>query len=332
MNAQMSTRRRRAVATAGAAVLLLTIGAILLAPTDTPTARTAAADGQRSPVPASPSEQPAASALSTTAEETSTAETPAAPVLTRLAATLTDASADTAAGAYSYVEMRSWVRASMIPPDGGLPPVEVQRVQQWQDGKGNGRRLAVDETGVCRSIEPDATWSGQPVDIRAVPAKTDRASVRKLLLAGAGPGADKPVDIMAGVAGLAEDQALRRPVRATVLRLLAELPGLLVREHARNRTGQVGLHVILPYTEAFGTPARYVLAFDESAGVLQAAWIVLTGPSTGTDPLLGPVGIALHRAYLETGYRQYLVSTFTISTTTPAGGCPSPSSSPSTRR
>ncbi|GAB3832615.1 hypothetical protein ACFPIJ_52505 [Dactylosporangium cerinum] len=294
MNAQVSKRRWPAATAAGAT--LLAFGASLLTPTG-------AEHGH--PVATSPIEA-------------------ASVVLTRLAATVTNAAADTDPGAYSYVEVRSWAPANIVAPGGGPAPIVVRRVQLWQDGQGNGRRLALDETNGCLLIEGDTTWTGRLIEGLVVPAQADRTSVLKLLLAGAAAGENKPVDVMAGVAGLAEEQALRRPVRATVLRLLAELPGLLVHEHARNRAGQVGVHVILPYTDAFGAPMRFGLAFDESTGVLQAAWTAVAGPPASTDPALDGAGVGLVRAHPAAVYRQYLTSGFTTSTTTPASACPSP--------
>ncbi|BCL14629.1 hypothetical protein GCM10017556_23680 [Micromonospora sagamiensis] len=264
-----------------------------------------------------------------TTPRNSTPPVAAGPVLTRLADTLTDAPADTTSGDYQYVERRTWYRDITGPP-GPMGWLERVRIDQlWRTGDAaNGRQVSVHiGASSCTPDGGDSSWTGRTGDRFDQPPPRKPADLRAHLLTAAGLDETGPEHIVAGVAMLYERHALTRPVRAAILRLLAQQPGLLVQTGVTDRVERPGVDVILPYTGRSGVPRRDILTIDATNGVLLAAHTAITGPIPPQDPSLGPDpnDMIIAEAY---GYRLYVDSRRTPDTRTPAAGCQHPAARP----
>ncbi|WP_431893347.1 hypothetical protein [Micromonospora haikouensis] len=264
-----------------------------------------------------------------TTPRSSTPPVPAGPVLTRLADTLTDAPADTTRGDYQYIERRTWYRDIIGPPGPTGWPERVRIDQLWRtDDADDGRQVSVHTgTGGCIPDGGDDSWAGGAGDRFDQPPPRQPATLRTRLLAAAGPGETGPEHIVGGVAMLYERHAPTRMVRATVLRLLAEQPGLLAQTGVTDRVQRPGVDVILPYTDRAGVPRRDILTIDATSGVLLAAHSIITGPIPPQDPRLEPHAADVIIAEAA-GYRLYVDSRRTPNTHTPAAGCQHPTSRP----
>ncbi|MEU1606000.1 hypothetical protein [Micromonospora matsumotoense] len=265
----------------------------------------------------------------TTTPRSSALPVPAEPVLTRLAATLGDAPVDTTRGDFQYVERRTWYRRITGPPGPTGWPERVRVDQLWRtDDAADGRQVSVHvDGGSCIPDGGSGSWTGQTGDRFDQPPPRQPAALRSHLLIAAGPGETRPQDIVGGIAMLYERHAPTRPVRAAVLRLLAEQPGLLAQTGVADRAQRPGVDVILPYTDRSGVPRRDILTIDEHSGTLLAAYSVITGPIPPQDPRLGPDATAVIVADAAS-YRLYVDSRRTPDTHTPAAGCQHPALRP----
>ncbi|QDY11144.1 hypothetical protein FJK98_31695 [Micromonospora sp. HM134] len=255
---------------------------------------------------------------------------PAGPVLTRLAATLGDAPADTTLGAYQYVERRTWYQQIIGPPGPTGWPERVRVDQLWRTDDGaEGRLVSVhlDAHGCIPDDGGSGSWAGRAGDRFDQPPPRQPDALRVHLLIAGRPEEDRPQDIVGGVAMLYERHAPTRPVRAAVLRLLAQQPGLLAQAGVTDRGQRPGMDLILPYTDRSGVPRRDILTIDAHSGVLLAARGAITGPIPSQDPRLGPDYPALIIAEAA-NYRLYVDSRRTPDTRTPAAGCQHPALRP----
>ena len=247
---------------------------------------------------------------------------PARPVLLAMADRLVEAPADITSGTYSYVETRSWANVNVLttPADRNTFVQEVHYQQLWRDRRSNGRVIVMDETSGC-DIEGGS--GPRPPDFFGPPAVTDPVKLRRQLLAAGGPGSpgSEGTAITGGVAGAAEQETLRRPVRAAMLRLLADIPGLLVRQPVTDQAGRPGIDVILPYLAEQRTPIEHTLTFAPDTGVLLASSYRLTGPSASSSSTQADENIAMFRASFDNAYRLYLTSTFTPTSSAPPPAC-----------
>jgi hypothetical protein len=289
---------------------------------------TAHPNGAGDATPAPSGVQPAAMATMPVAGVDADPPEPAGPVLQQLAAQLTDASADTTSGRYSYVDARTWLTRSSG-TDGGDLVLEIRRVQHWQasahttdpNGRPDGRILtdvrhigAVETATGCRPIQvredPDTVLAPPDVDtVRSQLAITERA------------GAPTPDDLLRNVTIIANQHALQRPVRAAMLQALAKQPGLRVRRHARDAAGRPGVDVFFDYVIVRDTPMRQTVTFSTSTGEVLASAFTITGPSTSAGPGVSAEDLALTRALLPY-YRLYLDSRYTTADTVPQDSCP----------
>src|SRR5205085_2865599 len=133
---------------------------------------TADPDGAGDATPAPSGGQPAAMATMPVAGVDADPPEPAGPVLQQLATQLTDGSADTTSGRYSYVDARTW-SARPSGTDGSDLALEVRRVQHWQasahttDPSGRpGNRIVTDVRHVGAVETPNGC---RPIQVRENP-------------------------------------------------------------------------------------------------------------------------------------------------------------------
>jgi hypothetical protein len=195
----------------------------------------------------------------------------------------------------------------------------------WRSPDGSrGRQLATPyDNGSCTPGD-DSTWNDNRYHVSFrphAPANIDVKRLRALLVSGAGRDPAKPVDVLAGIAGTYEEDVAEKPVRAAMLRILAEQPGIVAREGATDQLGRTGVLVSLPYVDAQGVTSQHHLLLERSTGLLISAYETITGPlPTSFDPRLGPDAasgiIASHD-----GTRLYLESRYTDDAAGTAVGC-----------
>lgn len=105
-----------------------------------------------------------------------------------------------------------------------------------------------------------------------------------------------------------------------MLRLLANIPELLVRQPVTDRASRTGIDVILPFLAEANIPIEHTLTFAPDTGVLLASSYRVTSPPASTGPAQRDTYIAL-RASFDNTYRLYLTSTYTPTSNAPPAGC-----------
>lgn len=150
-------------------------------------------------------------------------------------------------------------------------------------------------------------------------------ALRRLLQSGgAADEPNRPVDVLWGYAMLAERQALRRPVRAALLQLLAEVPDLMLREQTRDRAGRPGTALELLYSDDQGMTVRLTLVIDPATGALLAAFTGVAGTPTSPDPNLPADALRQYQAGVDADYRLYDAALYVATTDMPTAGCGGP--------
>jgi len=267
----------------------------------------------------SPSPSPSPTAASASASAPGPAVGPGAPreQARAWAARLGPAPADASRGPYSYLESRQWGNQAFPDAGGRLPP-SVQRIQWWRTVAGAGRSVTWDETdGSCRQEGGDTRTSGGMDGPAGIDGRiaADPAGLRRQLLAGSLPEERSPRHLVSAIRYLPDWAYLDRTVRATILRLLAELPGLQPLTRVTDRAGRAAVRVAVRDTDTMGTVLDIVLLLHPTSGHLLAGYDEIVGKPASQDPM--------YLASLH-GYRLYLDQRRTPSTEQPAAGCARP--------
>ncbi|GAA4471741.1 hypothetical protein GCM10023170_090540 [Phytohabitans houttuyneae] len=238
---------------------------------------------------------------------------------------LRPAASDVSRGPYSYLETRQWGHQAFPDGDGRLPP-SVQRIQWWRSLAGAGRQVTWDETdGGCRQDGGDTRTSGGmegPAGIAGrIAADPDR--LRRQLMAGSLPQERRPRHVVSVIMYLPDWGYLDRSARTTIVRLLAEQPGLQPLTGVTDRAGRPAVRVAVRDTDSLGTVLDVVLLLHPVSGQLLASYDEVVGAAANTDP-----------NYLTNlhGYRLYLDQRRTPTTQQPAAGCAGPATTPGRTR
>ncbi|WP_173079940.1 hypothetical protein [Phytohabitans rumicis] len=213
-----------------------------------------------------------------------------------------------APGRYAYLQVRQDSHdPDILPGHTGPLGRHVVRTHRWRGPGGEGRQVSFELTAGCRQINADTRWNRDMPGWVDEPLADDPAMLRRQLPGRAGT----PTDVIADLAALLENHYASTPVRATVLRLLAETPGLLLApttSGGRTTVAVSAMDVDLPQPDR---TVRYTLTFDARTGQPVAYQTAFLDP--GSVP-------AYERATTELTHTWQQV-TRTTSTTTPAVGC-----------
>ena len=277
--------------------------------------------------PSAPGAAPATSAGASPSPTSVGPRLPAKPVLLDLAGRLTDTPADQTSGGYLHTTRVNIYRDITYPQTNGAEsPLVVMAHQLWRSPAGDkGRELSARyDNGRCTPGD-DSTWNDKRYQERFRPRVTaDINRLRSLLSSGAGRTPAKPVDVLAGIAAAYEDDVIEKPVRAAMLQILADQPGLYARTAATDELGRTGILLGLPYVDAQGVKADYHLLLDPRTGTLLSTHETITPPLPATfDPLLG-ADAAMSVIASHDGTRLYLHNRYTPDTTATPVGCASP--------
>ncbi|MDG4787648.1 hypothetical protein O7626_17175 [Micromonospora sp. WMMD1102] len=221
--------------------------------------------------------------------------------LLQMADRISAAPGDAQRGPYAYVELRQWSRDIRRAPDrsGKFPPLVVT-VQSWGRSDGAGREMTFQVgDGGCRRGE-EARWEAGMPGATDEDLPTDPVTLRTHLLKAKTPAERGPRDIVTSVADLHRTHYADRPVRAAILRILAELPGITLQHGVRDRMGRIGVSIALVEPDAQGTRIRYVLTIAPDTAELLAYEVVQTGPPVLAQPDY-LAGLELYRLYLTSG-------------------------------
>lgn len=240
---------------------------------------------------------------------------------------LADAPADQTSGEYLHTTRVNVYRDFQYPrpTNGAESPLVVTLHQMWRSPDGSkGRRLSAQyDNGKC-TPDDDSTWNDKRYQESFRPhasADMDMKRLRSLLVSGAGRDPVKPVDVLAGIAGTAEDDVVDKHVRAAMLRILAEQPGLVAREGATDQLGRTGVLVTLLYVDSEKVKSQYHLLFRQTTGELLSTYETLVELPATFDPRLGPDAAASAIAAHD-GVRLYLDSRYaTLDTAAAVIGC-----------
>ena len=229
---------------------------------------------------------------------------------------LRPAPADASRGPYSYLETRQWGHQAFPDAAGRLPP-SVQRIQWWRTLAGAGRSVTWDETNGCRQEGGDSRTSGGMEGPSGIDGRiaADPAGLRRQLMAGSLPEERSPRHVVSAIMYLPDWGYLDQAARTTILRLLAQLPGLQPLTQVADRAGRPAVRVAVRDTDTLGTVLDVVLLLHPASGQLLAGYDEVVGTPANQDPM--------YLASLH-GYRLYLDQRRTPSTEQPAASCARP--------
>jgi hypothetical protein len=198
-----------------------------------------------------------------------------------------------ATGAYAYVKVQSWqIDTGRSDPPSPVVPVVTQ---SWRTPAGTGRMVTFIRA-------PGATNATARVSAPAggsLPALSPNAATLAGQLAAAAPASDGAAREFVGFENLARRQPIPPAVEASILDLLARIPGVTNSGSVVDRDGRAGVAVSLD-SGASGGPIRYTLIFAPSSGRLLESDQTLDG-----DPIprgVKPGSVMAYTAFLATGY------------------------------
>jgi hypothetical protein len=213
--------------------------------------------------PGRPSREPAPNPMT----QPTAAQDPARAVLDTLADTLTNTGYDTETGRYTYTHLRTWDFATNV--------LAVFDDQLWLGTDGSGREQqarypdqppgAVPRWPTGRAVHTDVQDFAPGGYDRSLPeAASPDPTVLAAQLDTISPRANGPQSVLRAVADLYRDSAPTIRVRAALLHLLADTPGLTLLRQVTDRAGRVGIGV------SIDSDTRDLLILDPHTGVLLA--------------------------------------------------------------
>ncbi|MGC4812698.1 CU044_5270 family protein [Micromonospora sp. DT228] len=218
------------------------------------------------------------------------------------------------AGTVEHLESANWFLNSSISGGRTTSAVVPQQWRSWRTDDDAGRMVRKELPPVFRSDADRKEWqrrggrvdsSRETTDYAAGeftpgwpgPVPTDVATLREWLDAGSPP--EEPVQYLEDVAHLTGVRLLNPAQRATVLRLLADLPGITVTGTVTDRAGRAGEAYSIT-SDAHGLPAQYTVIVDPDSGVPLGYEEVLT-TTAGRLNVTIPAVIT-YRTYLVAEY------------------------------
>jgi hypothetical protein len=254
---------------------------VLAAGAATVAAGAVAVVASRSARPLPPSGPEAGLVLEPIAYQYDSGAPPAGPRLRALADAITDAPYETHAGRYAYHQVRIWGDPVESDSSGHVMGFASEE-RSWIAADGSGQhwvrqlepefpdRASRDywQSRLPRTLPPPATYPLPPTAIDPLP--TDAAGLARLLQVRYGLGAADKFLAMVYTGYL-----VPRPVRAQILRVLADLPGLLWRGTVTDRAGRPGVAVTADDPDH---GQQSVLVLDPTTGVLRATELLTLRP------------------------------------------------------
>ncbi|MET8278743.1 CU044_5270 family protein [Micromonospora sp. NPDC005174] len=231
------------------------------------------------------------------------ADPPAAgPRLRALANKIKDAGYDHRSGRYMFHHTKVWGDPVMSSPDDRHHVAFVGETKVWQAADGTGSQANSQLEPQYPDEESRAYWQRKlpqgrggddpsliplpPMELSPPPA--DPARLRKLLKIEYGPGAASKA-----VSTLYARYVIPRPVRAQILRVLADLPGLRWRGQVTDRVGRAGVAVTYDDREH---GVQFLLIFDEGTGGLLAHEMLT----------LAPVRLSAYQVILDSSWTDHV--------------------------
>jgi hypothetical protein len=207
---------------------------------------------------------------------------PAGDRLRDLAERITDAPYEHHTGRYAYHYTRTWGDPLMSDAGGRYVLGFAGETKVWQAADGTGRQWDLQLDPEFPDRESRDYWQGRmprttpephafplpPEEIPPLP--TDRAGLADLVQARYGPGA-----VTKFLAMVYTRYVVPRPVRAQLLRVLADLPGLRWRGTVTDRAGRPGIALTADDAAA---AQQYLYVFDPATGGLLATELLTVRP------------------------------------------------------
>ncbi|NYH79409.1 hypothetical protein FHR84_002743 [Actinopolyspora biskrensis] len=287
--------RRRVVLAGATAVVLLGSGVMWSSSGPSPS-RSYAATPEPLTIVAPQQDQSAAAKLRRIAQRAAASEVP-----TR------------ATGHTEHIEMKSWYLNSQIGNDNTVSVVQPQMRESWRKPDGSGRSTVTPGTPQFQSQQDRRQWSSDT----STDTRTDQwaPGERDLFADGRPPtGADElrqwlhqhpsgqpePLRTLTAVTDLLRNRVLLPQERATILRVLAELPGMHYTGTTRDRAGRPGQAFSLESDDS-GLPTQYTVIIDPTNGRF-------LGHETMLTTTAGKLNVKIPAV---TSYETYLTKKFT---------------------
>ncbi len=195
---------------------------------------------------------------------------------------------------YAYVHRQEWhlpaAKRGQPPPSMALPTV----TESWLRPDGSGRVLSTTKKPKSSTTNDMVIPAGHPL-----PALSGSQATLAGRLGMGYPSPTPPARQFMEFAALADGQPVSPPVQATLLKLLALVPGVVNSGTVTDRRGRPGVAVSLE-SDYTGVETLYTLVFDQSTGALLEADQTLTGSPGNLDVPQGSV--LSYTTYLTSGY------------------------------
>jgi len=192
---------------------------------------------------------------------------------------------------YAYVKTAGWYLDLSVGSGVVKSSVFPQTTQSWLRPDGSGRIVTV--TGGAQANVDSFTVHRDP---RLFDLSTDPHILARQLAVGH-PLSDGPQEQLVAFTDTASQQPIRPAVEATILRLLAKIPGLINSGMVRDRAGRIGVAVSL---DSASFRDRYTLILDPRTGRLLGFEQTLRG-SPGRIPVRRGAVLAYTTIY-SSGY------------------------------
>jgi hypothetical protein len=212
-----------------------------------------------------------------------------------------------ASGRFEHLRYQQWSLFTRIDDKQVTSAVVPQQIEQWQAADGSGKRVQTYVTPLFRDHAEERAWRDAGSPGKSEPPMvmsglsrmwsdrppTDTAALTAWLRRGH-PAANGPQETMVAISDLVKQDVLSSQERAAVLRVLADVPGLVELGTTTDRAGRPVMAVAVDTTGS-GLPTRHTLLVDPSTGAILGYEQMLTqSPGKLNVPIPSIIGYDLY--------------------------------------
>ncbi|MCZ2803572.1 CU044_5270 family protein [Modestobacter sp. VKM Ac-2983] len=207
---------------------------------------------------------------------------------------------DTGQGMYARIRTESWNLFTRIDGERVSSEVVPQTLTSWTAPDGSGKSVtALAFPGGKTDITTVEGGAGSRALMWPLGSLSSDPVTLADQLGAEHPASNGPAERLVAVADLTREQPIKPPVRAAVLRYLAETPGLSTTGMVTDRAGRTGLAVHVDSSMG-GLPERRTVIIDPSDGRVLGTETMLT--TTAGELNVRAPSVISYTSYLEAAY------------------------------